>query len=337
MAVRPRIDPVVWRPPPLAPRARQTSGPDPLPPLDLLPLDAHAPEDVVIAPDGSVITGVEGGRILRVTPRTGAVEQIGDTGGRPLGLEALPDGDVLICDSHRGLLQLDVSSGEIETLVDQVDGVPLRFCSNAAAAEDGTIYFTDSTTRFGFEHWRAAVLEATATGRLLRRTPDGQVDVLLDGLRFANGVVLAPDGHSVVVAELAAYRLTRVWVAGRDAGASATIAELPGFPDNLSLSSDGHIWVAIVNPRDRVLDWLHRSHPLFRKAVWALPQRLLPDVTPTLWVMEVAFDGRVVRDLQTPGERYHMVTGLAEHEGALYLASLAESALAVLDLAPVRG
>ena len=312
-------------------------GPDPFPPLDLLPLDAHGPEDVVIAPDGSVITGVEDGRILRVTPRTGQVHQIGDTGGRPLGLEVLPGGGVVVCDSHRGLLQLDPASGDVRTLVEQVDGAPLRFCSNAVAADDGTVYFTDSTTRFGFEDWRAAILEARATGRLLRRTPDGDVDVLLDGLQFANGVVLAPDGRSVVVAETGGYRLTRFWLSGPAAGTTATVAVLPGFPDNLAVSSGGNIWVAMVNGRDRALDWLHRSHPVLRKAVWALPQRLQPDPTPTIWVMEIGFDGRVVRDLQASGEAYQMVTGVAEHDGALYLASIAESGLAVLDLAGVTG
>ena len=337
MASRPRVDPVVWQPPPFTVRARQTLGPDPFPPLDPLPLGAHGPEDVVIAPDGTVVTGVEDGRILRVTPRTGKAREIGDTGGRPLGLEALPDGDIVICDSHRGLLQLDSASGRIRTLVDHVDGTPLRFCSNAVAADDGTIYFTESTTRFGFENWRAAILEARATGRLFRRTPDGQVDVLLDGLQFANGVVIAPDGRSVVVAETGAYRLTRYWLDGPDAGTSATVAALPGFPDNLAVSSGGNIWVAMVTARDRALDWLHRRHPVIRKAVWALPQRLQPDPTPTVWVMEIGFDGRVVRDLQAPGEGYQMVTGVAEHDGALYLASIAESGLAVLDLAAVRG
>lgn len=333
MARRPRIDPVVWRPPPLPERARRTSGADPFPPLDLLPLGGSGPEDVVVDADGWLLTGLENGRILRVDPGGSEVRVVGDTGGRPLGLEALPDGSVLVCDSHRGLLRLDPTTGHMLTLVDRIDGRPLRFCSNAVAAADGTIYFTESTSRFGFDHWRAAILEHRGTGGLFRRSPGGQVEVLLDGLQFANGVVLSPDGDSVVVAETGSYQLIRYWLTGERAGTTDLVIDnLPGFPDNLALSSDGHIWVAMPNPRDRALDWLHRSHPAFRKAVWALPQRLQPDAIATVWVMGISFDGAVVRDLQAPGERYRMVTGMAEHDGRLYLASITEPHLAVLDL-----
>ena len=333
MARRPRIDPVVWQPPPFPDRARHTTGPDPFPPLTLLPLGGPGPEDVVVDGEGRLVTGLGDGRIVRVRPDGSELQVLGNTGGRPLGLEFLPDGGIVICDSHRGLLHLNPGSGAITTLVDEVGGAPLAFCSNAAAATDGTIYFTESTTRFRFEHWRAAILEQRGTGRLLRRTPDGQVDVLLDGLQFANGVVLAPDGNSLVVAETGAYRLTRYWVRGERAGTAQPLVDnLPGFPDNLALTRDGDIWVAVPNPRDRTLDWLHRSHPLFRRAVWALPQRLQPDVTATVWVMAVSFEGRVLRDLQSPGDRYRMVTGMAEHDDRLYLASITEQGLAVLDL-----
>jgi sugar lactone lactonase YvrE len=42
------------------------------------------------------------------------------------------------------------------------------------------------------------------------------VDVLLDDLQFANGVLLVPD--AVVVAETGGYRLTRFWLTGARAG-----------------------------------------------------------------------------------------------------------------------
>jgi sugar lactone lactonase YvrE len=333
MSRRPRIDPLVWQPPPFPDRARQATGPEPFPPLSLLPLPGAGPEDVVVDADGRLLTGLEDGRILRVDPTSGEVQVLGDTGGRPLGLEVLADGDVLVCDSHRGLLRLAPATGHVTTLVDQVGGAPMRFCSNAVAASDGTVYFSESTTRFGFDHWKAAILEHRGTGRVMRRTPDGSVDVLLDGLQFTNGLVLDDHEASIIVAETGAYRLTRLWLTGEHAGTTETVIDnLPGFPDNLSRSAAGDIWVAIANPRDAMLDRLHRSHPRYRKIVWALPEVLQPDVTATVWVMAVAFDGRVVHDLQGPGDRYRMVTGLAEHDGRLYLGSITERSLAVLDL-----
>jgi sugar lactone lactonase YvrE len=313
-------------------RARARSGPRPLPPLRRLEVDGAAPEDVVVDDAGRVVTGVDDGRVLRVGP-DGGVEVVADTGGRPLGIELLGDGRLLVCDARRGLLAVDPATSAVEVLVDRVAGEPMRFCNNAAVAADGTVYFSDSSRRFGIDHWRADLLEHSGTGRLLRRDPGGGVEVLLDGLQFANGVALAADESFVTVAETGAYRLTRLWLAGERAGRTDLLADnLPGFPDNLSTGTGGLIWVALGSPRNPLLDRLHRRHPALRRAVWALPERLQPKPVRTLWVLAVDAGGAVVHDLQGPGDDYTMVTGVREHGGRLYLGSLAERAVAVLDL-----
>ena len=96
---------------------------------------------------------------LRYVPRnrqdTPSAEPVQDAFQKPTERHQLftpRDGDVLICDSHRGLLRMEVATGKVTTLVDEVAGIPMTFCSNAVAAADGTIYFSESTTRFGFEH-----------------------------------------------------------------------------------------------------------------------------------------------------------------------------------------
>src|SRR6266508_4125791 len=252
---RPSIRPVVWRPPPASPRARARSGAEPLPPLRLIEVGGTGPEDVVVDHDGWVVTGVADGRLLRIDPRTGLVEPLGSTGGRPLGVELLPDGRLLVCDARRGLLAVAPATGTVEVLV-----TPLSFCNNAAVARDGTVFFSDTSRRFGIDHWRADLLEHSGTGRLLRRDPGGSVDVVLDGLQFANGVALSADEEFVVVAETGAYRLRRVWLHGDRAGRDDLLVDnLPGFPDNLSTGADGLIWVALASPRDLRLDLLHRA------------------------------------------------------------------------------
>jgi sugar lactone lactonase YvrE len=322
----------VWQPP--VPPARGGPGAVPLPPLTVIEINGTGPEDVVVDGEGHVLTGVEDGRILRVSPDGRFVERIADTGGRPLGLELLPDGGVLVCDAWRGLLRVDPKRGDVEALVEEVAGERMRFCNNAAVAPDGTVYFSDTSRRFGIDHWKADVLEHSGTGRLLRRGPGGEVDVLADGLQFANGVALAPDGSFVAVAETGSYRITRLWLTGERAGRTEVLADnLPGFPDNISTGPDGLIWVAVGSPRNAMLDRLHRMHPAFRKAVWALPERLQPAAIKALWVLGLDTDGRVVHDLRGPGDEFTMVTGVRVHEGKIYLGSLVERAIGVLDLA----
>ncbi|MBT2570775.1 SMP-30/gluconolactonase/LRE family protein [Planococcus sp. ISL-110] len=128
----------------------------------------------------------------------------------------------------------------IETLVQYVDGVPLRFCSNAAAATDGTIWFTESSNRYDFEQYTGALMEDRPSGRLFRRDPGGRVEVVLEGLHFANGLTLSSDEQAVIFAETDGYRLNRIWIRGTNAGKREFLAaNLPGFPDNITRLQDG--------------------------------------------------------------------------------------------------
>ena len=297
----------------------------------LSPVGGTGPEDVAVREDGTVYTGVKDGRILRLAP-DGGVETVADTGGRPLGIEVHPDGDLVVCDAYRGLLRVDPSTGSLTVLVEEVDGERMLLCDNAAVAPDGTIYFSDSSRRFTLAHWRADLMEHSGTGRLLRRDPAGRVEVLLSGLQFANGVALSGDGSFVAVAETGAYRVTRLWLTGPRAGQTDTLVDnLPGFPDNLSTGSDGLLWIAIPSPRNPVLDWAHARPPWVRRAIWGLPQGLQPPPEHTTWVLAVDADGRVVRDLQGR-HGYHMVTGVREHHGTLYLGSLVDTSVAAVPL-----
>jgi sugar lactone lactonase YvrE len=319
-------------PPAPTARARQTASTTPLPPLRLIPLPAPGPEDVVVDREGMLLTGVADGRILRVDPADGSWTEVADTGGRPLGLEPCPDGTILCCDSRRGLLRVGVD-GVVDVLVEEIDGVRLNFASNVVRDDDGTVYFSASTRRFDLEHYLGDMLEHSGTGRLFRRTPDGQVETLLDGLDFANGVVLAPDRSCVVVAQTGGYCVTRYWLRGPKAGTSEPLIEnLPGFPDNMALGSDGLIWVSIPTARNPLLDRLLPLPGFLRQATWLLPEALRPAPARTVWALALDWDGGIVHDRQGPGTDYAMVTSAIERAGTVYLGSLHEPAIAVFEL-----
>jgi sugar lactone lactonase YvrE len=286
----------------------------------VIAVPGHGAEDVVVAPGGSVFTGSEDGVIHRVAS-DGRVTAVANTGGRPLGIELLPDGRLLVCDARRGLLAVDPSSGAIEDLAGG-----MRFCNNAAVAADGTIYFSDSSTVHTIDRWRAEMVEVTRTGRLLRRTPDGAVTVLRDRLAFANGVALASDESFVAVAETAARTVARHWLTGRD---DFLVEELPGYPDNIARGSDGLIWVSIASPRDPVVERLQRSPVWIRRLITRIPKSLQPAPRRTVRVQAYDNDGRLVHDLTGDSTQFHMVTGVREHNGRIWMGSL----LACGDLA----
>jgi sugar lactone lactonase YvrE len=329
-----RLIPRRWRPPqdvglrgPFAPN-------DALAHLDVIPLPGSGAEDVAVDSSGAIYTGTREGYLLRISPDGRSVERLAQTGGRPLGIEVHPDGWLVVCDAHRGLLRVDPSTGEITELVTAIDGRPMRFTNNCAVAKDGTIYFSDSSQHFGLEEFKGDLLSHTSSGRLIRRAPDGTITVLLDDLDFANGVALAQDESFVLVAETGGYRVTRLDLAGPEAGRRSVIIDnLPGIPDNMSTGSDGVFWIAMPTARNRLLDLLLSRPGFLRSAVWSMPERLQPDVTRITWVVGIDGEGDVVHNLQASGKDFHYVTGVREHDGRLYLGSLVEPGVAIVDLA----
>jgi sugar lactone lactonase YvrE len=101
----------------------------------------------------------------------------------------------------QGLLRVG-KDGVTTLLASEVEGSAIRFADAAIEASDGTVYFSDASTRRGFDRWFLDFLESRPTGRLLRYDPrGGETSVVLDQLGFANGVALPRDEAFVVVCE----------------------------------------------------------------------------------------------------------------------------------------
>src|ERR1700722_12182000 len=79
-------------------------------------------------------------------------------------------------------------------------------------------------------------------------SPGGQVTEAAAGLMFPNGMVLTPDGATLIVAETYAARLTAFDVAADGTlSGRRTWADLSGagiYPDGICLDADGAVWVA---------------------------------------------------------------------------------------------
>jgi len=305
--------------------------------LRVVPLPAFGPEDVAVATAGpwreSVFAGTADGGIFRISPDGARIDLVAKTGGRPLGIEVQPDGRLLVCDARKGVLRVDVGSGAVEPVVERVGSRPMIFCNNAAVASDGTTWFSDSSAHYGIDRWRTELTEDTRSGRLLRMAPDGTVEVALQGLAFANGVALSKDESYVVVAETSARTLVRLWLTGDRAGTRDLLAQdLPGYPDNVALGSDGLIWVALTSHATSLVTMLQRGPGWLARTATRAPQRLQPQPKRVVLVRAYDDEGRVVHDIDLRTDDFHMVTGVREHEGRLWLGSLEEPAVAVLTL-----
>jgi sugar lactone lactonase YvrE len=291
------------------------------------------PEDVLVDGEDRVYSGLADGRIVRIDGLHGPVETLVRVPGRPLGLEFLGDDELLVCASEAGLLAVRLSDATVRTVADSFDGRALEAVNNAAVAADGTVYFSDSSQRFRIREWRADLIQRTATGRLLRRTPDGVVTELLGGLDFANGVALAADESWVAVAATGASRVRRIWLTGDRVGvAEVLVGDLPGYPDNIALGGDGLVWITLPSPRLGALTAIRRLPTSLRAVLSRLPERLQPRPGRTVGVLAVDASGREVHRIvgEIPG--FEMLTGVREARGRLWFGSLTGSTVASLAL-----
>jgi sugar lactone lactonase YvrE len=164
-------------------------------------------------------------------------ETICEVPAQPSGLGWLPDGRLLVVSmTDRRLLRLD--EGELEEVAD-LSGLATFHCNDMVVDARGNAYVGN----FGFDLHAG---EAPSPTCMILVTPEGEMRVAADGLRFPNGTVITPDGRTLIVGESFGGCLTAFDVAA-DASLSSPRewARLEGaVPDGICLDAEGAIWVA---------------------------------------------------------------------------------------------
>ncbi|KAF6284096.1 adipocyte plasma membrane associated protein [Rhinolophus ferrumequinum] len=180
------------------------------------------PESIANIGD-AMFTGTLDGRIIKF--ESGEVETIARFGsgpcktqddepacGRPLGIRAGPNGTLFVADAYKGLFEVNPWKREVKLLVSSdipIEGRKMSFVNDLTITRDGRkIYFTDSSSKWQRRDYLLLVMEGTDDGRLLEYdTETKEVKVLLDQLRFPNGVQLSPAEDFVLVAETTMARI----------------------------------------------------------------------------------------------------------------------------------
>jgi hypothetical protein len=97
-----------------------------------------------------------------------------------------------------------------------------------------------------------------------------------DRLYYPNGIEVATDGQSLLIAETFRYRIVRLWIDGPRRGQSDVLAEnLPGMPDGLHVDGEGRLFVMMPSRRSPLLSLLHRN-PLLTRIFVKLPEWMRP-------------------------------------------------------------
>jgi sugar lactone lactonase YvrE len=323
------INPAAWQPS-LAPTLTGEYQPNSrLATVQRLSLgEGFAPEDVALDSQARIYGGLEDGRIIQLQADGTHPRVFSETHGRPLGLSFDRTGNLIVADAVNGLLSVN-PGGEVKTLSTEADGIRFGCTNDLDIAEDGNIYFTDASSKYPLTQFTADILEHQPNGRLLAFDPKTNTSrTVLEDLYFANGVAVSPNQSFLLVVETGVYRIRRVWLKGPKQGQSEIFIEnLPGFPDGISSNGSGKFWLALVTPRDSLLDKL-LPHPFLRKVVARLPKFLQPAPKRYSFVLLLDSDGRVVDNLQNGSENcYAEIANVVERDGVLYFGSIGESTL----------
>lgn len=253
-------------------------------------------------------------RVLAVA-LDGSIETIAEVPARPSGLGFLPDSRMLIV----SMLDRKIMRRELDgSIVEHADlsGLAAWHLNDMLVDHDGRAWVGN----FGFDLMGGANVTTT---NLICVDGNGSATVAADGLGFPNGMVLTPNGKTLIVAETTMNRLSafdvasgvlskqRIWAAFGAPPTSSDFADLFAqvevAPDGICQDAEGAVWVADA-----------KSGRLIRAAEGgAILQELKADGMGIFACMLGGDDGRTLFACVAP--TFNEAEASANHRGAIWL------------------
>lgn len=234
-------------------------------------------------------------------------------------------------------------------------------CITDAAVSPSAIYLANGSADNTAGNWQTDLLQRNATGSIWRiDRHSGESRQLADKLAWPAGLLFEENrgDAALIFSEAWKHRLVRLSVA--DGGTTVVHADLPGYPGRLAPAKDG-AWLAVFAPRSQLVEFVLREH--------AYKTRMIAEIPRQFWIAPTLRSGRSFYEpLQGGGVKQlgllkpwaptlsaglcvrldstfqpvfslhsradgatHGVTGMAEHEGRLFVAASGDGVVVCCD------
>jgi len=189
------------------------------------------------------------GSSIKKVSANGVLETVFESPFLPNSFGFLPDGNIFFGDALYRVIYI-WNGKEYKEFADISNLVKICLSDGIADAQ-GRIYVGD----MGYDFLGGT--EPVPGGVIVLVRPNGQASVVADNLFFPNGMVITPDGKTLIVSETLRHCLTAFDI--KEDGTldnRRTFAQFPGkpgvqegiLPDGICLDAEGAVWVATVGP-----------------------------------------------------------------------------------------
>jgi len=211
---------------------------------------------------------------------------------QPSGLGWLPNGDLLIV-AMRSKQILRFDGSKIHPYAD-LSALAEGLCNDMIISESGHAYVGN----FGFDFEAGDAPTAT---RLIHVDPDGNSSRVGRDVKFPNGMVITPDGKTLIVGETMGGQYTAFDIeADGDLSNPRVWASIIGIlPDGCCLDEEGAIWCSDAGPGQAICRITEGGEILDR----------FPTPEPTFACMLGGVDGKTLFVLTAPGSAKEQLAG----------------------------
>ncbi len=205
-------------------------------------------EGVVVDREGNLYGGGTDGVIRKLAP-DGKMTEFARTGGRPAGMALDRQGNLFICDVGKAAVLKVTPSGAVSVFADQAGSLKLTLPNFPVFDAEGNLYVSNSTDYIlkSVQDVMAEIRNPVPKGSLVRLRPNGQGEVVVTGLYFANGTAIDPREEAVYVLQSTKNNCARVTIRKDGSHGQPEVfgENLGGLPDGMAFDAEGYMIVTL--------------------------------------------------------------------------------------------